>query len=406
MKTRDSVRFAFRALQEKRVRSALVIVMVIMGASLITGLNAMGGGMSVFWVEQFNVLSANVMLVTPSTNAFRIDDRVLRHLRTTPAVAEVIPFIRSEAILESQGDQISAPILGIEQSKLRYIYPKLELASGNFAGEYDTSAILIGNLVAQPADKTRPFAEHGSSVTLKYTFGGETFSRTFRVNGVVSKMGTSGMLFVPVDQMGSISLKAADLLLERGGTYDGAFILAFSQDDVEAVSNAIEQNYGKSLEIFTAKSSVELIQRAIGAFQVFLGAIGAVSLLVAAVGIFVSLYTSVIDRTKEIGVLKALGFTDRMVLGVFMSEAVFLGAIGGIFGVIVGMGIAYVFSAYISSAPIGPEGRGVGGIISPVFPPEMMLSVYFFSIVLSVFAGAYPAWRASRLDPVVSLRKE
>jgi putative ABC transport system permease protein len=148
-----------------------------------------------------------------------------------------------------------------------------------------------------------------------------------------------------------------------------------------------------------------------GAFSVFLGSVASVSLVVAAVGIFAGLYTSVMERTKEIGLLKSIGFKKRGILGVFLTEAALIGLIGGLVGdavgVILGYGMAVIAGQVRSQVTAEMTAGGTSiSYVPPSFTLENFLFILAFSVAVSMLAGAYPAWRASRLDPVVALRKE
>jgi len=152
-----------------------------------------------------------------------------------------------------------------------------------------------------------------------------------------------------------------------------------------------------------------MIQNIMGYIQMVMGSIATVSLIVAAVGIFTALYTSVTERTREIGVLKAIGFKKWMILGAFLNEAILIGIVGGSLGVLAGIGLAQVLAVVTGSMRAGittPMGPGMPGYVPPIFTPQMLIFVWVFCCILSVLAGIYPAWRAARLDPVVALRKE
>ena len=138
-----------------------------------------------------------------------------------------------------------------------------------------------------------------------------------------------------------------------------------------------------------------------------------VSLLVASVGIITTLQTSMMERVKEIGLLKALGFTRNLILGLFFGEAMIIGILGGGIGVFLGMGLSYGMTLFLGSGfqmgnqPMNPMGGGgFSLVLTPAFDPWNMVGTWILCIILSMISGFYPSWRASRLDPVVALRQE
>ncbi|RLI36632.1 hypothetical protein DRO55_03170 [Candidatus Bathyarchaeota archaeon] len=125
--------------------------------------------------------------------------------------------------------------------------------------------------------------------------------------------------------------------------------------------------------------------------------IAAVSLLVASVGIITTLWTSMMERIREIGILKAIGFSNEKILRLFLNEAIIIGLMGGTLGLFTGIGLAYVMKSFF---------RGEFAHITPIFTIPSLFGTWVLCVVLSMVSGFYPAWRASRLDPVASLRHE
>jgi len=412
----DLIALSSSALKERKLRAALTIAMVVIGAGLITALNGMTTGMLQYMVGQFSTLGANVIIVQPASSSFRMSEPVRMTLERLPNVKDAALFIQQTAKIQSGGKTKASIVVGIDQTKLTLIFPAIELDRGNFVPPHDSIGILLGNRIANPTDMSVPFAQYGQSVTIEYSYlEGQkmmTAKRSFRVEGILAYMGTSAM-FIPVDMMASISLAAANSLFKRGGGYDGVFVIANSQDLVEGIMKQIRNIYGTSIQTLSAKSIIQIVQNVLSMFQLFMGSIAAVSLVVASVGILAGLYTSVMERTREIGVLKALGFKNWMILMLFLNEAVLIGAIGGAIGdavgVVLGHGMAVlagqVRGSFTQQIP-AEQGPGAIGYIGPIFPLDAFATVWLFSVALSVFAGVYPAWRASRLDPVVALRKE
>jgi putative ABC transport system permease protein len=132
-----------------------------------------------------------------------------------------------------------------------------------------------------------------------------------------------------------------------------------------------------------------------------------IALLVGAVGIITTLYTSVNERVKEIGTMKAIGAKNLFILALFMSEALLIGLLGATSGLLMGIGGAYALS---SIAPHSNPGGGGGSSgppphIDPIFIPSDLVHVWLLSLLLSVAAGIMPAWKASRLSPLEALRR-
>ena len=163
-----------------------------------------------------------------------------------------------------------------------------------------------------------------------------------------------------------------------------------------------------------AGSMVSSVESITSQMTVFLGSIGAVSLFVAAVGITNTMFVSVMERTREIGILKALGYRPRQIMSMFLSEAALSGVVGGVGGTILGYALSFILGGSLSSF----SGLGMGGgppgqtsstsstTFTPVFTPELIAFSLLFPIGIAVLAGLYPAWRASRMNAVVALKYE
>ncbi|MGF3522523.1 MAG: ABC transporter permease, partial [Candidatus Bathyarchaeia archaeon] len=136
----------------------------------------------------------------------------------------------------------------------------------------------------------------------------------------------------------------------------------------------------------------------------FLGGIAAISLLVAGIGIMNIMIVSLIERTREIGILKAIGMKSRTVLLIFLCESVIIGLMGAVIGIVSGWSLAKVVAMLFSGG--GPFGSSGGLTITPILTPEMALLAVGFGVGVSVIFALYPAWRASKLKPVDALRYE
>jgi len=410
----DLLGYSLGAMRERKLRAILTIAMVVIGAGLMTALNGLTTGMYQYIGDQFGTLGANVVMVLPGMDSTtRITEQTASVIRQINGVKISIPYVQKVATVQSAGTTASILVTGSDQRYLNEIFPNLKVEEGTLVSPQDSIGIVLGHSVAYPPDKARPFARLGSVVMVSFTTVKEkqqvTVKRSFVVRGILAEMGTSGM-FLPVDKMAFMSLPAATSFFDTAGDYSGVNVITSGPEKAEQVAVEIRRLYGRSFEVYTSKTMIQLIQNILGAFSMFLGSVASVSLIVASVGIFAGLYTSVMERTREIGLLKAIGFKKRGILGVFLGEATLIGIIGGLLGDLLGVGLGYgmaVIAGQVRGEFTGELAEGsVIAYVPPAFTVENFLFIMAFSIAVSMLAGAYPAWRASRLDPVVALRKD
>lgn len=413
----EILRLSFSALKERRVRSTLTILMVVIGTALVVSLNGLSQGFSVFIEDQFSLLSPNVLIVTPagqfrgggprdtSQNAVDLNERTVSNLKPIRGVVDVVPVIQQTVTLKSGSSQQKITVMGIDQTKMKLVFPTFTVAEGNIVFPFDSVGALLGSEAKFPPGSRLPFAELGQSITMEYSVQTDdgaqrvsTESRKFLVRGVVKNLGSGS--FIPVDRTVAISMKAAESIFNKKGEFSLMLVVTESPEVNDAVEKEIRAIYGNDIGIASPRVIVQTIQGFVSGFSFFFLGIAAISLVVAAVGVVTTLITSVIDRTQEIGLLKALGFKNRAILTLFLSEASIIGVIGGTIGVIGGVVLG---AGVLSSLTFGPPDAGP---IKTVFPIPNLIISWAFAFFLSVLAGLYPAWRASKLDAMVALKKE
>jgi putative ABC transport system permease protein len=427
--------------------------MVLVGSSLLVAVNAFGAGFSDFFNKQFANLAPNILFVSsvqqdqddggggigsvapPPSAKITLNAAVESRIRSLPFVSQVIPSYQGEISIQSGSESKSFSVLSMDPSQLFVISPTLELMEGStLPSANDPTAILVAEDIAFPPGESTPFINLGQSVRLSYSFvdpdTGEAKeeSKSFVVRGIIESTGNP-----TVDNAVVIGLQPGDDLLQRAGKYDSLFVAASSTDYVDVVEEEIRILYGNDIGITTVQNILKTIEEFTGGINAFLASIAIISLVVGAVGIITTLYTSVVERIREIGTLKAIGAKNTTILGLFLFEALLIGIMGASSGLVAGIGMGYLL---VSASPGGGGEENAGGDnttgsdsdaastdssmtsdseqtggqeqesepLTPVYLGEDMLRVWFISVGLSVMAGLYPAWKASRYLPVDALR--
>ena len=351
--------------------------------------NGVSTGTVTYINQVFTTLGANLLIVTPRGTDFQIDDHIVEEFSRFDGVMDVVPFIQEVSVIDSRGETQSIVVLGLDQSKLSLIFPTIVSPS-------DGIGVLLGNQIVYSSREAEPFTRLGQTVKIRYAKAEDgrqvVEEKAYNVRGILNYLGSG---IIPVDQMAFISISSANSFFGRRGDHDGAYVITESSDLNDAVRKDLVEIY--NVNVISPKTIADTIAKISTAISIFVGNIAAVSLLVASVGIITTLWTSMMERIREIGILKAIGFSNGLIMRLFLNEALIIGMIGGGIGMIFGVGLAYamrmLFSAEFS-------------FIYPIFTPQTFISTWLLCLILSVVSGFYPAWRASQLDPVVALRHE
>jgi len=266
----------------------------------------------------------------------------------------------------------------------------------------DTYSVLLGSKVAASLHATL-----GSSILIE---AADKQDHPFEVIGILTPTSTAGAgessavgamfpeaddtLYVPFDMMDTLFGKSKDVLFALVKTAEGGNVQQIA-DEAEASLKAAGYDNVTSL---TSEDVSREIGKVMGAVRGFLAGIAGISLVVGGVGVMNTMYTSVLERTREIGVMKAVGATNRHVLSIFLIESGLMGLAGGAIGVVLGLllsGLAGILLPLVFRVPL-----------AVVISPGLIVGTLFFSFLLGAVAGLRPARRAARLAPVDALRYE
>jgi putative ABC transport system permease protein len=411
----ESVRIALRALAVNKMRAILTMLGIIIGVAAVIALLSVGHGFEQYITQQFQSLGTNLLFVFPGkidngSQGGRMQAQRFQPLTIGDAKALADPFLVPDVVAvapeyQRSGTAVrgkkerSITISGVtpEMESVRNFKPTL----GEFvAPEQVNGRSRVAVIGATVAENLFDTSEYPIGQTVKLN------DVPFRVIGVLEKKGGGG--FGSQDDIALIPLSTAQTRLFSADTVRGELTISdinvqvVSQDKMDAVGDRITQVLRERHRIsfkddddFTVISQADMIQvfgQFTAVFTTVLGAIAGISLLVGGIGIMNIMLVSVTERTREIGIRKAVGAKRRDILLQFLVEAMALSLLGGF----VGIGLGYVASTVLA---------GVAKLNTVVTLDAVLLATSF-SAAVGLFFGIYPATRAARLNPIDALRYE
>ncbi len=436
MKALDIFGYSFSAIKLRKLRAALTTLGVIIGIAAIVALLSITQGLQTTITTQLNQgLSADTLIVTAGAGgglggagggdggglggAFggnTENSGFSLYANYTAEINALSPDIQSSVAIISRSGYVqtdtlnrSVTIYGIDFATYQQIYSNTFTAqSGSIPANPDENTTVVGTRVNQPGQNGTIYFNTGDRINLTWTNAtvlplvNETY--TADVSGVLDKIGGFGIggpsdtgVYIPLTKAESFfNTTQCDMIIVKLKNSDNATITN--------VSKAITDHYSNQVSVISSTAVLSLLSTIFGTIQLFLGGIAAISLLVAGIGIMNIMIVSLIERTREIGILKALGMKSRTVLTIFLGESIIIGLIGAVIGIVSGWALANLTASVLGSG--GMFGGGAAFTITPLLTPEVILGSLAFGIGVSVIFALYPAWRASKLKPVDALRYE
>lgn len=403
MKLSDLAFMAIDGIKERKFRVALNIVGILIGIAALTALVSITQGMNVEVNRQMEGLGPTMITVIPGgslgimqrqgasgTLTLKDVDRIER----MPKVALATPLVSSTAEIRIGGYSNFVTVLGIIPEEYVQIVKNIKVENGRFLRQGDGVSVVLGANVAHPPHLEEPIAHLGSRIVIITNVGGEEKTLTLRVAGILAKVGG----LVSPDNQIFVTIRTAQQIFNSGNTVSQILIEAKNIEVVEDVVKEVQDELGKKATVISASFIRETIGSVINILGAVLGGVAAISLIVAGIAIINTMTISVMERTREIGIMKALGAKNKHVLSIFLIESSLTGLIGGVVGVIFGIFLGQIVAA-IATFTIGIPLTSVPSL-------EVGITGILFAVVTGILAGFYPARKASKLDPVEALRYE
>jgi len=397
---------ALESLSANKIRSGLTMLGIVIGVAAVIAMLGIGTGTEESITSEIESIGTNLLYITSGGDATNpepltlADVSAMQIIDLAPSVEFAVPVIQGQGEIVIPGESTTANLVGITPDYFNV--QNADLAEGMQISQKqldDFESVAI--LGFTTADDLFGYTNQLVGETIR--INGEIF----RVIGVLEEQGGSNL--INSDNKVLIPLSSAQSRLmkrDNPNEVDLIYAQARSADDVpqaeEEVSQILRSRHRSTLgeddfDIISTQSFLDMASSITGTLTIFLGGIAGISLLVGGIGIMNIMLVTVVERTKEIGLRKAMGARRTDILIQFLVESSFLSLGGGVFGIALG---------YAISLLIGQIAAGSSILLNPVIELNSILMATLFSAAVGLFFGIFPANRAASLEPVEALRTE
>ncbi len=373
---------AFRNIMRQRTRTFLTALGIVIGIAAIVALGSISEGINRTVENNLQLVAGKIIVHQKGSGGMLtgfsgsdITDEQVETIKNIDGVGDVAPIV---FYVPGPLRPLNPPdffVIGLEPSKLEYFKAeKIRMKEGRELEEGDSDVVIIGKDVADKFEW-----EVGDFITVK--------ERDFEIIGVIERSDVEDIdsgVIVPIDDVMDILDK---------DTYQMVYVIPENIKDVEIVAERIEDE-DDTLETISGKDIARQVTTLTTQIQLFTLGIGGIAAVVGGLGIMNTMIMAVLERRREIGVMKAIGATSRMILKQILIESALISLIGGVGGLILGITASFMIGSF------------AGGKITAIVTPQLALIGMGFALVLGILGGLYPAKKAADLDPVVALRYE
>ena len=372
-----------------KTRSSLAIIGIAIGIMVIVALGMVTGGLKNSTQSTLKAGAAEVTVIQAGSNGFgssaSINDSYVADLLNVSGVKDTAGTLRasntSTGTTNSNSSQAGfggegITITGIDSNKLSLA--GVDSVNGTAFTNSSTNEVIIGKTEAQSLNKTV-----GDTINL---FGKDfTITGTFETGNFMTDNG----IMMPLSTLQNLT--------SNDGKVSDILVKVTDNANVTTVSQSIENTYPNQLSTTTAASSSDRINQGLSFIDTASWAISLLAIFIGAVGVINTMIMTVYERTREIGVLKAVGWKDRRILGMILGESIVLTLIAFVVGTVIAVVGVEVLLTLVPS---------VGSVIKPSFAIDIFLRAFGIAFIVGILGGLYPAYRASRLSPTEALRYE
>lgn len=405
----EGIRIAVTSILINRTRAGLTMLGIIIGVGAVISLISLGRGVERFVVAEFNELGANMLIVSPKQPDSDARTRVeplstgdvdaLLQPGTAPSVRQIAPQYNIITFVNNGGESMRTNVRGVTAN-----YSDVRnwlVGSGRFITEQEIEdearVAVIGPDVIEEIWEDTNFDPVGSTIRIQ--------EQIFTVVGVMNPRDEpittdNDAILIP---MSTAQRRLSQAQVRGGYEVHTMYVQAWSREDTYTAKDQIINYFWEAhdirnldeedFDVINFAEQLEIAEVITGLLTVFLGIIAGVSLLVGGIGIMNIMLVTVTERTKEIGLRKAMGAQPRDILAQFLFESIILSLLGGVVGILLGWIVAEVGTAQVESLTLSVD-------------PDAIILATGVSTFVGVFFGLFPSWKASQLNPIDALNFE
>jgi len=400
---RRSVDISIGSISSSKMRSVLTTLGIIIGVAAVIANVSLGASFNEFFNDEIGAVGSNfIVIYSQGVNVFF--DKELDLIRNTPGVVGVSPVNQQMGRVTYLSTSRQIDIQGVIADYGEVANIKMD--AGGFLDDKDQYVAVLGSEVAYEKFDKKVSVKNPIEITFRREDGG-VVTQKFIVKGIIQDPNTAFVqtgvepeirIFIPIGIMNQMLGK---------DDYGGFFIKASSLDMVRETADEIDDRLARNLGVsarelenddtkpyvmFDQIDALEQTDQVSKALTSLLTSVALISLIVGSIGIMNIMLVTVTERTREIGLMKSLGYTRKDILTLFLIESTILSLLGGICGTVLGIGVAFIANYFLD--------------LPSVFPVNQILIGFIVSILVGLVAGIYPANKASRMDPVEAFRHE
>ncbi len=391
----EIIRISFTNLRSNRMRTLLTVIGISIGIATIVFLVSLGYGLQELSIKKIASIEAiNTLDVTTGKNSSQlVNDDFIKKIDDLPDVSKISPLLSMGTKFEFEGKQTDAVgnFIDDDYASLEGIKPILGAFFANSSSDVVVSTALLKAINLESNSAVMKEASADIILINSETKDRSIIEKNYRIVGVIQDDSTSFAYF-------PIASVKADITWPL--TYNSLKVKVEDQSKISEIKGKITS---MGYSVTSIADTISQVDRIFKIIQLVLAFFGFVALMVASIGMFNTMTIALLERTRDIGIMKAIGVKDRDVSKIFLFESAFIATSGGLLGVVGGW-----LTAIVINFAINILAKSVGGEPQKLFsmPILFALIIIVFSMIVGIATGFYPSKRASKLNPLDALRYE